>query len=59
MADVHAALLGEPLDSLEPPLEFVVRPLERRARVNRQLAREVDDGKEEIEIGRASCRERV
>src|SRR3989442_1681611 len=39
---------GEPVDSIDPPLEFVVRPLERRARVDRQLAREVDDGKEEI-----------
>src|SRR5207247_8516978 len=47
-AAVPAALLGGPLDSLEPPLEFVVRPLERRTGVNRQLAREVDDGKEEI-----------
>src|SRR3989442_7389946 len=24
VADVHAALLGEPLDCLQPPLEFVV-----------------------------------
>src|SRR5207247_10689476 len=48
VADVHAALLGEPLDCLEPPLEFVVRPLERRAGVDRQLTREVDDGKEKI-----------
>ncbi len=44
-ADLHAALLGELLDSLEPPLEFVVCPLERRAGVDRQLTREVDYGK--------------
>src|SRR5437667_1165071 len=47
-SDVHAALRREPLHCLEPPPELVVRPLERRAGINAQLARQVHDGEQEI-----------
>src|SRR4029077_9748286 len=38
---VHSALLGEPFDPLEAPLELVVRFLERGAGIDRQLASQV------------------
>src|SRR5207253_11380782 len=46
--DIHSALRRQPLDPLEPPPELLVRPLERSARVDRELAREIHDGEEEI-----------
>src|SRR5207302_10802639 len=47
-AQLESALLDQPLHGLEAPRELVVRLLERRAGIDAQLAREVDDREQEV-----------
>src|SRR2546422_6173491 len=48
-SQLQAPGLRQPLHCLEAPLELVVGALEGRARVDRELAREIHDGEQQVD----------